>query len=69
MRSSALRLSFWRLFLLQEKVSKVSLAAAEDEKYGDDQDPNAVVVKKVAKAVVIHKDILPSPKSLWRFML
>jgi len=39
-------------FILKEKVR---LAAAEDQKNRNDQNPNAVVIKKIAKAVVIHK--------------
>ena len=39
-------------FILKEKVR---LAAAEDQKNCDDKDPNAVIIEKIAKAVVIHK--------------
>ena len=31
------------------------MAAAGDEKEGDDKDPDPVIVEKSAKAVVIHK--------------
>ncbi len=50
--------SHHRRFLLRAfsfSKEKRKLAAEEDQKNGDDQDPKAVVVKKVAKAVVIHK--------------
>ncbi len=34
---------------------KYGLTAAENKKYGDNKNPDAVVIKKVAKAVVVHK--------------
>jgi hypothetical protein len=44
-----------RAFLFPKKSEKADLSAAEDQKNRNDQDPNAVVIKKIAKAVVIHK--------------
>ena len=44
-----------RAFLFLKKSEKVRSAAAENQKNRNDQDPNAVVIEKIAKAVVIHK--------------
>ena len=46
--------SFANFSLFKEKRRR-DLAAAEDQKNCNDQDPDAVVIKKIAKAVVIHK--------------
>ncbi len=46
----------------------ISLAAEEDQKNGNNQNPNAVVVKEIAKAVVVHKISSLRPR-FGRFLL